>query len=222
MPSAAPSTFSSAADIIAVLVLLTEFAMLRSQYLRSQVRVYAVQSLAVSALAVVVAATYHVNDLYALAALSFALKVVIVPAIVLRMLSDVGEDLLERSTFGVATMLLVAVAGSAVGIFTIGGLAIPTALLPRATLAVSTAVVIVAFLLIVLRSDVVSQAIGFFSLENGVSVAGLVIASRLPLIADVAFLFDLLVAVVVFGLLMRVHHGRANTLSTDAIDRLRG
>ena len=82
--------------------------------------------------------------------------------------------------------------------------------------------VLVAFVLIILRSDVVSQAIGFFSLENGVSVASLVVASGLPLIVDVAFLFDLLVAVVVFGVLMRVHHGRTKTLSTDPLDRLRG
>jgi hydrogenase-4 component E len=74
----------------------------------------------------------------------------------------------------------------------------------------------------IVRSDVVSQAIGFFSLENGVSLASLVVAAGLPLILEVAFLFDLLVAVVVFGVLMRVHHGRTATLSTTGLDRLRG
>jgi hydrogenase-4 component E len=49
-----------------------------------------------------------------------------------------------------------------------------------------------------------------------------VLAAGLPLIVELAFLFDLLVAVVVFALLMRVHHGRAGTLSTQALDRLRG
>jgi hydrogenase-4 component E len=50
MPSVAPSTFTGAADVIAVLVLLTEFAMLRAPLLRSQVRLYAFQSLAVTSL----------------------------------------------------------------------------------------------------------------------------------------------------------------------------
>ncbi len=72
------------------------------------------------------------------------------------------------------------------------------------------------------RADVVSQAVGFFSLENGVSVASLVVAAGLPLVVEVAFLFDLLVAVVVFGVIMRVHHGRTKTLSTEELDRLRG
>ena len=74
----------------------------------------------------------------------------------------------------------------------------------------------------IVRSDVVSQAIGFYSLENGVSLASLVVAARLPLIVEVAFLFDLLVAVVVFGVLMKIHHGRTASLSTETLTRLRG
>ena len=54
------------------------------------------------------------------------------------------------------------------------------------------------------------------------SVASLVVAAGLPLIVEVAFLFDLLVAVVVFGVLIRVHHGRAESLSTEDLDRLKG
>jgi len=56
------------------------------------------------------------------------------------------------------------------------------------------AAVLVAFILMIMRRDVVSQAIGFFSLQNGVSVASLVVAAGMPLILEVAFLFDLLVA----------------------------
>ena len=83
-------------------------------------------------------------------------------------------------------------------------------------------VILVAFVLMIVRRDVVSQAIGFFSLENGVSLASLVVAAGLPLILEVAFLFDLLVAVVVFGVLMRLHHARTETLSTRDLTSLRG
>ena len=64
-------------------------------------------------------------------------------------------------------------------------------------------------MLMIVRRDVASQAIGFFALENGVSLASLVVAAGLPLILEVAFLFDLLVAVVVFGVLIRVQHEQA-------------
>ncbi len=217
-----PSTFSGGAEAIALVVLLTEFAMLRAPLSRSQVRLYAFQSLAVSSLAVFVAASQHVPQLYVLAGLSFVLKVVLVPAIVLRLLRDARVDVAASNRLGVATMVLLAIAISVFGFFVVGSLPVHSRSLPTPALGMAAAVILVAFLLVILRSDVVSQAVGFFSLENGVSVASLVVAAGLPLIVEVAFLFDLLVAVVVFGVLMRVHHGRTQTLSTDVLDRLRG
>jgi hydrogenase-4 component E len=221
-PPPVPSTVSGVSEAIALVVLLTEFAMLRAPLSRSQIRLYAFQSLAVSALAVFVAATQHVPELYVLAALSFGLKVVVVPAIVLRLLRDARVDLAASNRLGVATMVLLAIAISVFGFFVVGSLPVHSRSLPTPALGMAAAVILVAFLLVIFRSDVVSQAVGFFSLENGVSVASLVVAAGLPLIVEVAFLFDLLVAVVVFGVLMRVHHGRTQTLSTDVLDRLRG
>lgn len=218
----APSTYAGVADVVAILVLLTEFAMLRAPLLRSQVKLYSFQSLVVTALAVDIAAVRHINDLYALAALSFVLKVVLVPGLVLRLLSDAEVDLAGSPVLGVASMILIAIAVSAFGFFAVGSLHVHSRTLPTVALAIAAAVVLVAFVLIILRTDVVSQAMGFFSLENGVSVASLVVAAGLPLVVEVAFLFDLLVAVVVFGVIMRVHHGRTKTLSTEELDRLRG
>jgi hydrogenase-4 component E len=217
-----PSTFAGSCDGIAVLVLLSEFAMLRAPLLRSQVRLYIFQSLSVAVLAAIVAGTRHIGDLYALAVFSFALKVVIVPAIMLRLLRGADADLAASTSIGGASMVLIAIVVSGFGLFSIDALHIHSATLPTTALAIAVASVLVSFVLIILRSDVVSQAIGFFSLENGVSLAGLVVATKLPLIGELGFLFDLLVAVVVFGVLIRVHHGRSQSLSTDELDRLRG
>lgn len=218
----APSVFEGGSNAVAVLVLLVEFAMLRVQLLRAQVRLYAWQSLLVSALAVFVAADQGVPELYVLAALSVALKVVIVPAVVLRLLRDVDTDIAGSGALGVASAVLLTIGVAAFGFFAIGSLDIRSVALPKTALSLSAAVVLVAFVLMIVRSDVVSQAVGFFSLENGVSLASLVVAARLPLIVKVAFLFDLLVAVVVFGVLMRVHHSRTSSLSTESLTRLRG
>jgi hydrogenase-4 component E len=176
----------------------------------------------VSALAVFVAATQHVDQLYVLAGLSFVLKAVVVPRIVLSLLRDARVDLASSHRLGVASMVLLAIVVSVFGFFVVGRLPVHSHSLPTPALGLAAAVILVAFLLVILRSDVVSQAVGFFSLENGVSVASLVVAAGLPFIVEIAFLFDLLVAVVVFGVLMRAHHGQTQTLSTEALDRLRG
>ena len=250
---AAPSALSGGADVIAVGVLLAEFGMFRQALLRDQVRLYAAQSVLISALAVVVAAARHLPDLYALAALSFALKAVIVPVVLRRLLRGIGAiggdprwpgggigpsgygvypgrtvsrrdsgDIAGSHTLGVASAVLLAIVVAAFGFFTAAALGIRSPVLPATAFSVSVAVVLVAFVLMIVRRDVISQAIGFLSLENGVSLTALVVAAGLPLILELAFLFDLLVAVVVFGLLIRVHHGRAESMSTAGLTRLKG
>lgn len=217
-----PSVFNGTANTVAVIVLLLEFLMLRAALLRAQVRLYAAQSLAVSVLAVVVAAGRGIPELYVLAAVSIALKAIIVPAVILRLMRNASAEIAGSGALGVASEIILSIVVAAFGFFVVGALGIHSAVLPATALSLSIAVVLVAFMLMIVRRDVVSQAVGFFSLENGVSVASLVVAAGLPLILEVAFLFDLLVAVVVFGVLMRLHHGRTKSLSTVTLTRLRG
>lgn len=232
---AAPSALAGGADVIAVAVLLAEFGMFRQALLRDQIRLYAAQSVFVAALAVLVAATRQLPDLYVLAGLSFALKAVVVPLVLRRLLRGIGAiggdptwaggrepEIAGSHSLGLASTVLLAIAVAAFGFFTVAALGIHSRVLPVTALSISVAVVLVAFVLMIVRRDVVSQAIGFLALENGISLTAMVVAAGLPLILEMAFLFDLLVAVVVFGLLIRVHHGRAESMSTAELTSLRG
>lgn len=218
----APGLFAGGASTIAALVLLAEFAMLRATLLRSQLRLYALQSLLISGLAVLAAASRGLPDLYALAGLSFLLKVVLAPWLVGRLLHNTSAEIAGSGALGVASEVLLAIVVAAFGFFATGALHISSPVLPSTALAISVAVVLVSFVLIIARRDLVSQAVGFFSLENGVSLASLVVAAGLPLILEVAFLFDLLVAVVIFGVLARLTHGQSGTLLTATLTGLRG
>ena len=129
-----PSSFASGTEAITLVVLLTEFAMFRVAMSRSQVKLYCLQSLAVSVLAVFVAANQHIGELYVLAGLSFLLKVVIVPGIVMRLLRDTRVDLSGSNRFGVATMILIAIAISVFGFFVVSGLPVYAHSVPAARL----------------------------------------------------------------------------------------
>ena len=85
-PVQAPGVYQGAANVIAALMLLLEFGMLRQALVRDQIRLYAAQSALISVLAIVIAADRNLPDLYAQAALSFALKVVAVPLVMRRLL----------------------------------------------------------------------------------------------------------------------------------------
>ena len=231
---AAPSVYAGGASVIAVGVLLAEFGMFRQALLRDQVRLYAAQSALISVLAVLVAAARHLPELYVLGALSAGLKVVIVPVVLRRLLRGIGRDgadpdagpgwteIAGSGSLSLASTVLLAIAVAAFGFFAVGAMGIHSPVLPPIALSISVSVALVAFVLMIMRRDVASQAIGFLAMENGISLTALVVAAGMPLILEVAFLFDLLVAVVVFELLIRVHHGRADSLSTAGLTRLRG
>jgi len=226
-PASAPGIYAGVANVIAAVMLLLEFGMLRQALARDQVRLYAAQSALISVLAVVIAADRNLPDLYALAGLSAALKVVTVPLVLRRLLrGTVGDEeapgVAGSQAVTPATAVLAGIVLAAFGFFSFGALGIRSPAAPPTALSIAAAMVLMAFGLMIVRRDVASQAIGFLSLENAISLAALVVAAGLPLILEVAFLFDLLVAVVVFGLLIRVHHGRAESMSTAELTRLRG
>jgi hydrogenase-4 component E len=225
----APGVYEGAANVIAAGMLLLEFGMLRQALVRDQIRLYMAQSALISVLAIVIAADRNLPDLYALAALSAALKVVAVPLVLRRLLRRVGLDD-EEETAGVAgshtlspaTAVLAGIVLAGIGFFCFGALGIHGPAAPALALALAAAMVLVSFGLMIVRRDVASQAIGFFSLENAISLASLVVASGLPFILETGFLFDLLVAVVVFGMLIRAHHSRSESLSTADLTKLQG
>jgi hydrogenase-4 component E len=223
----APGAYEGAANVIAAGMLLLEFGMLRQALVRDQIRLYMAQSALISVLAIVIAADRNLPDLYALAALSAALKVVAVPLVLRRLLRRAGLDDEETgvagsNTLSPATAVLAGIVLAAFGFFCFGSLGIHGPGAPALALALAAAMVLVSFGLMIVRRDVASQAIGFFSLENAISLASLVVASGLPFILETGFLFDLLVAVVVFGMLIRAHHARSESLSTADLTKLQG
>jgi hydrogenase-4 component E len=74
----------------------------------------------------------------------------------------------------------------------------------------------------VLRPYAPSQLLGFLVLENAVTVGSLVVAPGLPLILALLLLFDVLIGVLVFVVLVQYLAMERSAVTTDVLDRLRG
>src|SRR5580700_6448421 len=124
---AAPPIYVGVANVIAAVMLLIEFGMLRQALARDQVRLYAVQSALISVLAIVIAADRNLPDLYVLAGLSAALKVVAVPLVLRRLLGRTelpeGEEapgVAGSQTLSPASAVLAGIVLAAIGFFCFG------------------------------------------------------------------------------------------------------
>jgi formate hydrogenlyase subunit 4 len=218
------SVFGAAATITAVLVLLLELTMLRSQDVWEQLRLYALSSVVVAALAFATAASGHGgSSLYVLGAVTIALKALVFPIGIRFVLRNLEVDPRVPSSIGVASSILIAVLLSAFAFVALRSVHIGgVAALPLEALPVAVSGILVAFLLMVVRPYAPSQLLGFLVLENAVSVASLVIAAGLPIILALLLLFDVLVGVLVFVVLVQYLAVARTAVRTDVLDRLTG
>jgi formate hydrogenlyase subunit 4 len=218
------TVFGAAATVTAVAVLLLELGMLRSQEVWEQLRLYALGSAVVAGLAIATAADGRGGgELYVLGAVTIALKALLFPIGIRYVLRNLETDPRVPSTVGVPTAILLAIALSsfsfvALRTIDIGG----EAALPLSALPVAVAGVLVALLLMVVRPHAPSQLLGFLVLENAVSVASLVIAPGLPLILALLLLFDVLIGVLVFVILVQYLAVERTAVRTDVLNRLTG
>ncbi len=216
--------FGAATTITAALVLLLELGMLRSQDSWEQLALYALGSLVVAALAAITAATGHGgNALYVLAAATIALKAILFPVGIRFILRGLEADPRVPSTIGVPSSVLVAIGLVALAFIVTRPVHIgAVTALPRAALPVAIGGMLVALLLMVVRPHAPSQLLGFLALENAATLASLAIAPGLPIILALLLLFDVLIGVIVFVVLVQYLAVARTAVRTDILNRLRG
>jgi len=71
------------------------------------------------------------------------------------------------------------------------------------------------------RREAVPQLLGLLAMENGAFFAGIAIAQGLPLIAELALAFDVLVLIFVAGVLTRAVHERIGSTAVGKLASLR-
>jgi formate hydrogenlyase subunit 4/hydrogenase-4 membrane subunit HyfE len=218
------SVFGAATTCTAVAVLLLELYMLRSQDVWEQLRLYGIASLVVAALAFTTAATGHGSaSLYALGAVTIGLKALLFPLGIRFVLRRLDVEPRVPSSVGVPSGILIAIVLCGLAFVALRPVHIGVVTgLPLSALPVAVGGVLVAFLLMVLRPHAPSQLLGFLVLENAVSVASLVIAPGLPIILALLLLFDVLIGVLVFVVLVQYLAVERTAVRTDILNRLSG
>jgi formate hydrogenlyase subunit 4/hydrogenase-4 membrane subunit HyfE len=218
------SVFGATTTCTAVAVLLLELYMLRSQDVWEQLKLYGLASVVVAGLAFTTAATGHGSaSLYVLGAVTIGLKALVFPLGIRFVLRRLDTKPRVPSVIGVPSGILIAIVLCGLAFVALRPIHIGAVSgLPLSALPVAVGGVLVAFLLMVLRPYAPSQLLGFLVLENAVSVASLVIAPGLPIILALLLLFDVLVGVLVFVVLVQYLAVERTAVRTDMLNRLTG
>jgi len=70
------------------------------------------------------------------------------------------------------------------------------------------------------RSKAVAQVVGFMSIENGLFFAAVVSTYGMPMIVELGIAFDVLVAMVLFGVFFFQIRASIDSLDVDRLNRL--
>jgi hydrogenase-4 component E len=222
MPSTVPSVSQAVTDALAIVVLLTQFALLRTLSIEGVVRIYGIQSLGVGLFTIALGSFTGNHDLYILGGLTLVIKMVIIPVVTGTIVRRLGIEDRIRLSVPVPQSFLLGAAFAALGFVAATRIHVVTLGLPTDGLGAGMAVVLMGFFLMTARPNAVVQLIGFLTLENGVFIASLSLAPSLPLLVAVLLLFDVLIPAAAFTVVIRVLAVRVRSAHTDELTELRG
>jgi hydrogenase-4 component E len=215
------SIFSS----LAVVSLLLTFVMLGSHWLRNYVYAFAVQSWLIAALSASVGYFAGYPELYVIAALTALFRGLALPYLLMRIIArlNVKRELhavLQTSSSLVLGAFLVMFA------FIIANHMNRQSLLSAHVVVLALTIMLsmkfIGFLMLAVRDEAVSQILGLLVLENGIFLGSQILVPGMPLLIEIVILFDLLIVVACFGMLVRFLVVHAGTTSSRQLNRLVG
>ncbi len=205
--------------VLAALVVFISFTLLAHNRLIAIIHAFAWQGTLVAAVTALVAHAIE-PELYLSAALTFSLKGLLIPWMLLRMMRRLD---LDRDVQSLGHPILITLAGAALVVFSYW-VVLPIEQVQLAStrniIAVSLAVVLLGMMMMVVRSQVVVQVIGFMSMENGVFLAAVSTTHGMPLVVELGVAFDVMVAAVLFGIFFLHIRESIDSFDVDRLNRL--
>lgn len=208
----------SSLQLLLLLVVLTDFAVLGTSRLSACIRWIAIQGAILGLLPLVMDGepTAHV---FALAIGTVLVKAVLLPGFlrwaireaairreVEPLVGYMGSMLLGAAALGAAFAVASTMPASARG-----SLVVPVALVT----------VMIGMVVLITRAKAVTQVVGYMMLENGVYIFGLTLARRVPFLVEVGVLLDIFVGVFIMGIVVFHINREFDSISAANLTELR-
>jgi hydrogenase-4 component E len=199
--------------------------MLGSRWLRHYLYAFGAQSWLIAILSASVGYYAHFPELYLIAILTFLFRGLLLPYLLLRIIRrlsvprELHEVLRPSSSLVVGALSVVfalAVAHSISAELNLAGT------IAALALTVMLSMKLIGFLILAARQEAISQILGLLILENGIFLGSQILVPGMPLLLEVVILFDLLIVVACFGVLVRYLMAHAGTTSSRELRRLVG
>ena len=206
--------------VLAAVVLFTSFVLLEQAKLVAAIRAFAWQGALVAAVTTLVAMTAQLPHLYFSALLTFSLKALLIPWMLHRLVRRLELDRHSQPLRHPALVIMAAVGLVIFSYWLVLPIVQQELLFTRNILAVSLALVLIGLLMMVFRQQAIAQVLGFMSMENGLFLAAVSATGGMPLVVELGVAFDVLVAMVLFGVFFFRIRESIDSLDVDRLNQL--
>jgi hydrogenase-4 component E len=211
-------------DIFAAAILVTAFLVVSSRSLGFYIRLFALQSLFLGIVALLVVVGYGETHILIAAILTLGIKAIAIPIVLTRMIERIHvQKEIDFSINITASLLLcggMVILADSVAQSILGSQRGNAPAVSR-VLSVSIALMLIGLFIMTTRKKALTQIIGLLTMENGVFLSGLSITYGMPLIVEVGIFFDILIAVLILGVFVFRINKTFETISIDTLRSLR-
>jgi hydrogenase-4 component E len=208
-------------NLLGAILLMLAFAMIVQRRIWSLINLFTLQGVVLVGSTVTVGYVTSQPHLYLSAALTFALKVVLIPMLLRRIIDRLRIRWDVETLINIPTTMVV---GILVVIFAFN-LATPIAQLSqsvaRATLGIALACVLLSFLMMITRGKAVTQVVGFLSMENGLFFAATSATYGMPMVVELGIALDVLIGVLILGVFMFQIREQFDSLDIRHLEKLK-
>lgn len=212
-------------SLLAIVSLLLAFVMLGSHWLTNYVFAFAAESWLIAILSASVGFLGHYPELYGVAAMTALFRGLVLPYLLMRIVRRLNvkreiHTILQPSSSlvigALAVMFAFVIANHMSQNSTTAGKVAVLAL----TIMISMK--LLGYLMLAVRDEAISQILGLLVLENGIFLGAQILVPGMPTLIEIVILFDLLVVVACFGVLVRYLLVHVGTTSSRGLNRLVG
>ena len=204
------------------LLILTSLLVIEVKKPRWSALMYSLQSIVLVAIFVVLAYATKAEQLYLWAASAFVTKVVLVPWILYRALSQVGDSENPRNLMGTTFSFILAAVAITVSFIVVNQIQLKAAAPFKPALAVSMAHFFFGELCILTQRNLFKQILGFCLMENGSHLTLALLAYNAPELVEIGIATDAVFGVVIMIALGNQIYKSLHTLDTSDLSTLKG
>lgn len=206
---------------LAGLMLVASFALLYQDRIFAVLNTFAMQAVILAMAVAWEAWIQNRPHLFVTAAIAFAIKGIVIPAALYRIVSQLGIHRDVEQVINVGMAMLVGLGLTALSLLLVLRVTASAPSFTREGLALALAIILLGFLMMITRRNAVTQIVGFMSIENGLILAATG-ARGMPLVVEVSVAFSVLIALFVFAVFVFRIRERFDSVDVEALERVRG